>query len=150
MLLHNQRYYLMAYSEYWGNMVFHRLDHITNMTMTDRRATPIRSVKGFENGINYKDLASAMPYMYTDKPETIEFIADAAVLDHIIDWFGRDITIIKESEDRLRIVIVLKASPQAMEHWAMQYIDFVEVISPVSLRERIRSSLEKGLGKYSK
>lgn len=23
MILHNQRYYLMAYSEYWGNMVFH-------------------------------------------------------------------------------------------------------------------------------
>ena len=34
LILHNQRYYLMAYSEYWGNMVFHRLDRITNMKLT--------------------------------------------------------------------------------------------------------------------
>ena len=38
MILHNQRYYLMAYSEYWGNMVFHRLDRITNMTVADKKA----------------------------------------------------------------------------------------------------------------
>ncbi len=39
MILHNQRYYLMEYSEYWGNMVFHRLDRITNMTVADKKAT---------------------------------------------------------------------------------------------------------------
>lgn len=37
LILHNQRYYLMAYSEYWGNMVFHRLDRITNMKLTEKR-----------------------------------------------------------------------------------------------------------------
>ena len=46
MVLHNQRYYLMAYSEYWGNMVFHRLDRITNMIVVDKKATPIRNVPG--------------------------------------------------------------------------------------------------------
>ena len=35
MVLHNQRYYLMAYNEDWGDMVFHRLDHITNMILTE-------------------------------------------------------------------------------------------------------------------
>ena len=44
MILHNQRYYLMAYSEYWGNMVFHRLDRITNITMTEEKATPISKI----------------------------------------------------------------------------------------------------------
>lgn len=63
MVLHNQRYYLMAYSEYWGNMVFHRLDRITNMIVVDKKATPIRNVPGYECGINYKELSSTMPYM---------------------------------------------------------------------------------------
>ena len=54
MILSNQRYYLMAYSEYWGNMVSHRLDHITNLTITDMRSVPLRSLPGYENGINYK------------------------------------------------------------------------------------------------
>lgn len=88
MILHNQHYYLMAYSEYWGNMAFHRLDRITNMNISDKKATPIRNVSGYENGINYKELSSAMPYMFTDRPEHIDFIADIGIIDQVIDWFG--------------------------------------------------------------
>ena len=149
MILHNQRYYLMAYSEYWGNMVFHRMDRITNMALTDRKATPIAKVPGYEDGINYKELSSAMPYMYTDKPEHVEFIADVGITDQIIDWFGNDIRIDK-TDDEKKIKVNLKASPNAMEHWAMQYIDYVEVVSPQTLRKRIKDSLENGFNRYKK
>lgn len=94
MILHNQRYYLMAYSEYWHNMVFHRLDRITNMTIIDRKATPIKNVPGYENGINYKELSSTMPYMYSDQPEHIDFISDEGIIDQIVDWFGNDVRIV--------------------------------------------------------
>ncbi len=147
MILHNQRYYLMAYSEYWGNMVFHRLDRITNMTITDRTATSLRSVPGYEKGINYKDLSSTMPYMYTDKPEWIEILADVSIIDQIIDWFGNDVKLVKDA-DETKVKAILKASPNAIEHWAMQYINYVEITSPESLRKRIKSSLEKGMEKY--
>lgn len=147
MILHNQRYYLMAYSEYWGNMVFHRLDRITNMTVTDKRSTPITKVPGYENGIDYRELSSTMPYMYTDRPERIEMIADAGIVDQIIDWFGTGVRITK-TEDDTKIRIDLTASPRAMEHWAMQYVDHVEVTSPESLRSRIKKALEAGLEKY--
>lgn len=147
MILHNQRYYLMAYSEYWGNMVFHRLDRMTNMSILDKPATPLRSLPGYENGINYKDLSSTMPYMYTDTPENIDFIADARIVDQIIDWFGRDIRIMP-TEDEQKLRIHLKASPQAMVHWALQYLPYVEVESPDSLRTKIRDTLQSGLEKY--
>ena len=147
MILHNQRYYLMAYSEYWGNMVFHRLDRITNMTMTDKKATPIRTVAGFENGIDYKNLSTAMPYMYTDEPERIDFLADINIIDQVIDWFGIDIKLMK-TDDENKVQVYVKASPNAMEHWAMQYINYVEIISPQSLRTRMRESLKNGLMKY--
>ena len=147
MILHNQRYYLMAYSEFWGNMVFHRLDRITDMKISHKKATPIRSVPGYENGIDYKELSSAMPYMYSDKPERITFTADAGIVDQIVDWFGTDIRISK-LEDQGKVSVELKASPNAMEHWAMQYTDYVEVVSPESLRSRIKEALENGLEKY--
>ncbi len=147
MILHNQRYYLMAYSEYWGNMVFHRLDRITNMTVTEEKATPISKVPGYEKGISFKDLASAMPYMYTDKPEQIEFLADVEIIDQIIDWFGNEVRIMK-TEDEGRVKVRIKASPNAMEHWAMQYINYVEITSPESLRERMKETLERGAEKY--
>lgn len=147
MILHNQRYYLMAYSEYWGNMVFHRLDRITNMIVSDKKATPIRNVPGYESGINYKELSSAMPYMYTDRPEYIDFIADIGIIDQIIDWFGSDIRIAK-IDDESKVRISVKASPNAMVHWAMQYIDYVEITAPESIRERICNSLQSGMKKY--
>ena len=147
MILHNQRYYLMAYSERWGDMAFHRLDHITNMIITDKKATPIRDVPGYENGINFKDLSSTMPYMYTDKPERIEFTADIAIIDQIVDWFGTEVRIVKGEDDN-KVNVSVKASPYAMEHWAMQYINYVEVTAPKSLRNRIKEALENGIKKY--
>ena len=147
LILHNQRYYLMAYSEYWGNMVFHRLDRITDMRFHDKKAVQLRTLTGYENGIDYKKLSSAMPYMYTDEPAHIEFIADEVITDDIIDWFGHDIFMEKAESGKLRIT--LKASPNAMKHWAMQYIDHVEILRPESLRDRIRQSLETASQKYS-
>lgn len=149
LILHNQRYYLMAYSEFWGNMVFHRLDRITNMKISHKKATPIRSVPGYENGIDYKELSSAMPYMYSDTPEWIKLIADACIVDQIVDWFGTDVRM-STLEDQDKVSVEIKASPNAMEHWAMQYINHVEIISPELLRNRIKEALESGLSKYKK
>lgn len=147
LILHNQRYYLMAYSAYWGNMVFHRLDRISKIRLCDRPAQPIREIPGYEGGIDYKKIASTMPYMYTDEPERIRFITEAWVVDQVIDWFGKDITI-EQAEDSGKVTVSLWASPSAMEHWALQYVNYVEVIAPSHLRQRIKDSLKKSLEKY--
>ncbi len=148
LILHNQRYYLMGYSSYWGNMAFHRLDHITNMRVYDKPAIPITSVKGYENGIDFKQIASTMPYMYTDTPERIEFIADEYIVDQIVDWFGTDIKMSKLPDDDKKVNVELVASPNAMEHWALQYLNHVEVTKPEGLRERIRGSIKNAVFKY--
>lgn len=148
LILHNQRYYLMGYSDYWGHMVFHRMDRISNMRIYDKPATPITNVKGYENGIDYKQIASTMPYMYTDTPERIEFIADEFIVDQIVDWFGKDIKMSRLPDVDKKVKVELFASPNAMEHWGLQYLNHVEVIRPEGLRNRIRESLEKARGKY--
>lgn len=148
LILHNQRYYLMAYNEYWGNMSFHRMDHITNMTITDKPATPIKKVPGYETGIDYKKLATSMPYMFADDLENIVFVADINIVDQIIDWFGNEALIKQSTDDDGKVIVSVKASPNAMEHWAMQYLGSVEITAPESLRERMRMSLESGLKKY--
>jgi predicted DNA-binding transcriptional regulator YafY len=148
LILHNQRYYLMAYSEHWGNMVYHRLDRITNMKITDEPARPLTSVQGFMDGIDFRELSTMRPYMYADKPVRVEFIADSGIIDQVIDWFGRDIEIRRVRGSSEKVRVSLRVSPTAMEHWAKQYLDHVEVIKPAKLRDRIRESLEAGLEKY--
>ena len=146
LILHNQRYYLMSYNEHFKNLSYYRLDRITNMVIDESPATPITNLKGFESGINYKVLSSSLPYMYTDMVKTIEFIADKCITDQIIDWFGDDIGITEIDENHIRVSI--KASPNAMEHWAMQYINYVEITKPTELRERIKENLKSAEEKY--
>lgn len=148
LILHNQRYYLMAYSEFWGNMVFHRLDRVTNMKLTEDKATDLQTIPGYKNGIDYKKISSEMPYMYSDEPERIDFVADVIIVDQIIDWFGNDIRIAKSSDNENQVIVSVISSPNAMEHWAMQYANYIEVVSPETLRVRVKNSLENGLKKY--
>jgi predicted DNA-binding transcriptional regulator YafY len=105
-------------------------------------------VKGYENGIDFKQIASTMPYMYTDTPERIEFIADEFIVDQIVDWFGKDIRMSTLPDVEGKVKVELIASPNAMEHWALQYVNHVEVTKPESLRERIKVSLQNGISKY--
>ncbi len=146
LVLHNQRYYLMSLNERWHNMAYYRVDHITNMTVTDDKLTPVTDVEGFENGINYSELATSLPYMFTDKLEWITFYAEATIVDQIVDWFGKNAKI-EKSEQKLKVTV--KASPNAMEYWAMQYLNYVEILQPVALRERIKENLKNGIKKYN-
>ena len=146
MILHNQRYYLMGYNEKWQHIQYYRMDRITDIVLLETVRTPLKSVKGFENGIDYKRFATSMPYMFFDEPQAIEFIADGWVIDQIIDWFGKDIRI-EERQDG-QFLVRIKASVNAMEYWAMQYMNAVEILSPKDLRERIKSNVQKATEKY--
>lgn len=148
LILHNQRYYLMGYSSYWGNMVFHRMDRISNMHLYDKPLVPLTSVEGYENGIDFKQIASTMPYMYTDTPERISLVADEYIIDQIIDWFGQDVKISPVSGETGKIKVDLIASPLAMEYWALQYVNHVEVVSPLHLRNKIKDCLVLAAQKY--
>ena len=145
MVLRNQRYYLIACNEKWKNLGHYRLDRITDIRLTDEPATPLRSLPGHESGIDYKEYATSLPYMFTDQLENIEFLAELGIVDQIVDWFG-DNARIEQSGDKLKVYV--KVSPMAMEYWAMQYLNFVEILSPISLRSRIAANLEAARGKY--
>ena len=146
MILHNQRYYLMGYNEKWQEMRYYRMDRITNIELLNEPSKLLRSIKGFENGIDYKQFSQSMPYMFADVPQMVEFIADGWVIDQVVDWFGKDIRI-EERQDG-RFLVSLRASVNAMEYWAMQYMNAVEIVSPKDLRERLRNNLQIANEKY--
>lgn len=108
--------------------------------------TPLRSIKGYENGLDYKKYATALPYMFTDETERITFICDECVIDQVIDWFGKNIQVTLGGDKRYEVTVY--ASPDAMTYWAMQYLNYVEIKTPLSLRERIKNNLQKAEEKY--
>jgi predicted DNA-binding transcriptional regulator YafY len=146
LILHNQRYYLMARHERFEQMKFYRVERITNVEIVeDKPLTNIRDVAGYESGIDYHKIASGLPYMFADNQEYIEMLVDESALDQIVDWFGKDVKIEKAGG---RYAVSLLASPSAMEYWALQYVKSVEIIAPKSLREKIKETLKKSAKKY--
>ena len=148
LILHNQRYYLMAQNDWWKDVTYYRLDRMKNMTITEKPITPITEIEGYKDGINYKELSTALPYMFSDRPVWTEFITDEDLVDQIIDWFGKDIRIDKYGDKQVKITV--KVSPSAMEHWALQYAGYVTVTSPQSLVESIKTRLQTAVEKYNK
>lgn len=145
LILHNQHYYLMAFHEYRKEMHFYRLDRITNIKIIEKNATPLTQIEGYKYGIDYHKLATAYPYMFNDYPEKVDFYVDKCIVDQVVDWFGNNVTFNEENE---RLKATVWASPMAMECWALQYLKFIEIVYPESLREKIKDDLKNGLTKY--
>ncbi|MBP5313671.1 MAG: WYL domain-containing protein [Eggerthellaceae bacterium] len=146
LVLHNQHYYLMSHHSEWNKLAYFRLDRITDIRITDTPIVPVNTLKGFENGIDYKVFSRSMPYMYSDEPKQVQFLASEEVIDQVIDWFGKDISVKKYNEDTFKVTVTV--SPNAMEHWALQYAGHVRVISPAGLIKDIENRLQTGLDSY--
>lgn len=146
LILHNQHYYLVFLSEKWKNMGHFRLDKITNIDITDEPLTPLRKIKGYENGLDYKKFASSLPYMFTDDIEKVTFVCDESIIDQVVDWFGEEVKLTDMGGGKFEAAVL--ASPNAMEYWAMQYLNFVEIKTPLKLREKIKDNLALAVGRY--
>jgi predicted DNA-binding transcriptional regulator YafY len=146
LILHNQRYYLMARHEGFETMNFYRLDRITDMQIVDKPLKNIREIEGYKSGIDYKKISSGLPYMFTDKLEYIELLTDESVLDQVIDWFGTEVKI-ESVGDKYKVSLL--ASPAAMEYWALQYVKSVQILAPKALREQIKETLKNGVSMYN-
>lgn len=147
MFLHNQRYYLMLRDDKYDGISYDRLDKITNMRVLDEDALPLNENEGFKHGINYKDIATGMPYMFSDKPELITLRCRNFMMDELVDWFGCSFT--SKQLDNGYFTATIKASPRAMLYWVLQYNDKVEVLSPASLRNEVISALKSTLALYA-
>lgn len=146
MLLHNQRYYLMLNDDKYGNICYDRLDKIKNMSILDEDALPLKENKGFEHGINYKNIATGLPYMFSDEQQLIRIKCDKSMVDELNDWFGGGFETQKTDDNHF--IATVKASQRAMLYWTLQYNNKVEVLSPKSLRNDVINALKSTLALY--
>lgn len=146
LILNNQRYYLMAYNERKNEIVYYRVDRITNISIIEEALTDLKTLKGYESGIDYQRISGSLPYMFSDNAERVEFIADDAVIDQVVDWFGYEAEIEQYEVGKQKISVTV--SQNAMEYWAMQYLNYVEIFSPISLRKKIKDNLLQAVKKY--
>lgn len=148
LMIKDQRYFLYGYDNKNSDMVFRHIERIRNIKISDEPATSIYAVNNGQN-IDYKVISACLPYAFADKPERVTFRIrkNWAMEQEVIETFGKSVVFIDKGSE---FEVTVLASPMAMEHWAMHYIDAVEIVSPVSLREKMREIAEAAANKYKK
>ena len=127
-------------------MSHYRVDRISDIRLLDAPIKPPERVKGLENGLRLPEHMAEHLYMFTGESVRVKFRAARFLLDDLFDWFGTDMVYSDVTEET--VTVSVKVNEQAMELWALQYSPYVEVLEPVSLRERIGTALQIAASKY--
>ena len=146
MISNRGKYYLIAKTEEYENLSHYRLDRIVNVEILKDKNKPIKSIHGYESGLNLKDYLAEHFYMYSGESIHIKLKAHENLMDNLVDSFGKDFRVVPEGEDE--IIVSLKCNPDTFFYWAMQYGLNIEVLEPESMRKRIQSACKEIEKKY--
>lgn len=161
-ILYNGKYYLICSVEPYDNVSFYRIDLMSNITdqtkvssldnqtLVSERRKPKRLVRGLPVEWN-DEVASNFQtehlYMYYGEPCRIRLKLDKDRYTLLHDYFGNRYEFINHIDERWDEVEV-RCVPEAMEAWAMQCSDYVEVLSPEDLRNSIFEKCRMLMSRY--
>lgn len=142
----NGHSYLICNLPKYRDLTHFRIDRIKDSKVTDYALTPLRMLKGFETGIRLSEYVKEHPNLWSGDAVHITFQCKQYMMNDVVDSFGTDLRIEKQPDNMIKVHV--QASESAMLHWAIQFADAVEVLSPLSLREQIAETLRNALKKY--
>ena len=142
----NGHQYLISNLEPHEDLTHFRIDRIRNSHVLGAPARPLRSLHGFENGLQLSEYVKAHPNLWSGAPAHITFRCESKMMNDVADAFGTELQIEKQADGK--VLVHVHAAEKGMLHWALQFADAVEVLSPQSLREQIAETLRGALEKY--
>ena len=142
----NGHSYLICNLPPYDDLTHFRIDRIKDCQVFDTPSKSLRMLKGFETGIRLSEYIKSHPNLWSGEPVRITFQCKQYMMNDVADSFGTDLRIEALPDDMMKIHVY--ASEASMLHWAIQFADAVEVLSPQGLREQIAETLRNALKKY--
>ena len=143
----NGRYYLICTHKYYDNVSNYRIDRIRDIViLEDEQITPMKDIPALKNGLDLPKHMAENIYMFGGEGVNVRFRAKKYIIKDILDWFGQDIRFTNESEEEVDVNV--SVNPDAMFYWSLQYGENIEVLSPSTLRERLRNAAKAIYDKY--
>ena len=139
------KYYLVCNYDNHDGIANNKIECISNVRILDEDTKPIESLEGCEN-FSIKDYIKEHIYMVSGKVvDASVCIADEKRVNDFIDWFGKDVTFLKQDS---KIFANIRVNEEALVYWALQYGEHVEIVTPKETREKIKERIEKMNQKY--
>lgn len=142
----NGHYYLVGNYDQYDDLVHFRVDKITSVHILEKDAKDPSLLSGAEEGLDISSIQTKNIYMFGGDVEKIVIRAKNAILDDIIDFFGKDFEITFHDDDEM--MVELYCNVNDFFYWALQFGPSVEVVEPEALRSRLRDAAKDMYEKY--
>ena len=141
------KYYLICNNEKYDTVSNYRVDRMTDMEILPERAKLFNALTD-SNGrpLDLKEYMEKHVYMFSGETIHVVFRADKSQLSDIIDLFGKDVRF--SDENFTHITVTADVNELAMEHFAKAYMPYIEIMKPLSLRNKMIHILSEGIKTY--
>ena len=148
-LVNNQgKYYLVCNNNYFNDIANYRIERMSDIEILDEEVKPIKSLEGCENGLDIAKYANENIYMFSNKAINAKIKIDNEYsISYVQDWFGENANIYQDNHDN-KIYANIHGNEQALIYWCLQYGESIELIEPVSTREKIKVIIDNMKKKY--
>lgn len=151
------RYFLLianSYQEKHGGYYYVRVDLMTNIIVSNKKAVSKREAKGHDIAdlYNLYDFRVKNPYCYSGERGSVTFRIEAKHFQRVVDQFGENFSVSKVklgdevAEEYLDITVMVNKA--AFLLWVIQHGQYVEVISPSEYRNEVKKIVTEIADKY--
>lgn len=144
----DDQYYLVSNHEKYDNLMHTRIDRMKGVHMISRPARPASEVSPYPDGFDAADYAAKVFHMFSGEVEPLELLCHNSLLEEMLDRFGTEITLTKSKRDEFFCLQAEGVVSDGLASWLMQFSDRVEVVSPASLRKKIKRRSEEIFALY--
>ena len=132
--------YMIVTSPHHDGFTHYRLDKVADAIILNERSRKLpKDMDAYEYARNNL-------FMYSGEMETVTLRCDEKVMDQMIDIFGTEMNIAFGDDGFFTINV--KTSETGALYLAQQFMEYLEIIKPVELRDKFRSNLKSALKKY--
>lgn len=146
MVNNHGKYYLVCNYDKYDDISNYKIENIANIRILDEEIKPLKTLPGQMN-FSIRDYMKEHIYMTTGESVVVKIKVNVEDrINDIVDWFGSDISVQRIKNE---LFVSIRVNEDAVVYWAMQYGESVEVVSPVSTRNKIKEVLKTMINKYN-
>ena len=146
MVYSDDNYYLLAHYPKYEGITHFRVDKLSEVCVTDEKTENIEAVAG--KGFKISEYVKKVFSMFHGTAETVRMLCDESVLNVVIDKFGEDVFLRKESDGMFIVTANAVVSP-TFYSWVFMLGDKIKLISPQSVVDGYAEKLEQNRKIYS-
>lgn len=141
----DDNYYLLAHYPKYEGITHFRVDKMTDITVTDEKSDNISDVT--DGKFSLAEYTKKIFNMFRGRTETIQLRCDESILSVVIDKFGENVFLRKESDGVFAVTVSADVSPTFFS-WIFMLGRKIKIISPVSVIDEYKKMMEENGNMY--